>query len=432
MSSGWSVRRTATIRKWRLVPATVMLIAFLDAGCCFGQSGSELRHCLDLFQAYQKAVETELKVPRASEVPEERIAVWRKERADAWQKVVETGRQYLGGCPKDPGGFQTNVLRLISEGLRVQGHGDEALPIVQRCLSIDPDETGCWLELGNVEEEFPFCHYDDARDAFTKVIQIGGFTEVNAQAVEIAKWELDLLDDTSTHPTGCPPKTEKNNTTPADTQEHKRFGSGFFVTKQGHILTSNHVVEGCKSLATRDGKPLTLVYRNTKSDLALLKATMPPETVAVFRSGPSPKPGDAVIAFGFPLPTLLSAEGNVSTGVLAATAGLRNDVRFVQISAAVQPGNSGGPLLDGSGHVIGVVEGKLDVLAIARFTGDVPQNVNFAVHWADVRAFLDSEGIPYLKGPSLATTRNRDIATSARQFTVAIDCIGSDSANEHR
>ena len=152
------------------------------------------------------------------------------------------------------------------------------------------------------------------------------------------------------------------------------------VSNQGHIITNNHVVAGCKTLATRDGKPLQILSRNPTSDLALLQANFTPSSVAVFRTGPTAKLGDSVVAFGFPLPGLLSSEGNVSTGILSATSGLQNDVRFVQISAPVQPGNSGGPLFDSSGHVIGVVVAKLDAVRVAQITGDVPQNVNFAVH----------------------------------------------------
>ena len=98
-----------------------------------------------------------------------------------------------------------------------------------------------------------------------------------------------------------------------------------------------------------------VVTKNVRSDLALLKADAAPSSIAVFRGGPAPKLGDPVVAFGFPLPGLLSSEGNVSTGILSAMSGIRNDVRFVQISAPVQPGSSGGPLLDSSGHVIGIV-----------------------------------------------------------------------------
>ncbi len=129
------------------------------------------------------------------------------------------------------------------------------------------------------------------------------------------------------------------------------------------------------------------------------------------------------MAFGFPLPGILSSEGNVSTGVLSATSGIQNDIRFVQISAPVQPGNSGGPLFDSSGHVIGVVVAKLDALQVARATGDVPQNVNFAVHWSEVKAFLDEEGIQYRKEPSQRGMNTRDIATIGGKISLTIDCI---------
>jgi S1-C subfamily serine protease len=203
---------------------------------------------------------------------------------------------------------------------------------------------------------------------------------------------------------------------------NKRFGSGFFVTKDGYVLTNNHVVEGCKTIATSDGKTLTLVDRRQAVDLALLKANGNTEATAVFRSGPAPMAGDTVYAFGFPLPDILSDSGNVSMGILSATAGINDDVRMIQISAPVQPGNSGGPLLDSGGHVIGVVVAKLDALATARQTGDIPQNVNFAVHWAEVKTFLDEEGISYLRAPSSQKSEPRQVTEQARRYTVKIVC----------
>jgi hypothetical protein len=74
--------------------------------------------------------------------------------------------------------------------------------------------------------------------------------------------------------------------------------------------------------------------------------------------------------------------------------------RFLQISAPVQPGNSGGPLLDSSGHLIGVVTAKLNAALVAAFIGDIPQNVNFALKAEIARAFLDTKGIAYRKARS--------------------------------
>jgi S1-C subfamily serine protease len=132
--------------------------------------------------------------------------------------------------------------------------------------------------------------------------------------------------------------------------------------------------------------------------------------------------GDSVVAFGYPLEDILSSAGNVSVGILSATSGFRDNPGLVQISAPVQPGNSGGALLDSSGHVIGVIVSKLDALVMARETGDVPQNVNFAIHWSQVRAFLDTQGIKYLSLPSVRNINTRDSAAAASRFSVSIEC----------
>ena len=175
-------------------------------------------------------------------------------------------------------------------------------------------------------------------------------------------------------------------------------------------------------LTIMGGQPVQVVSNDPSSDLALLKANVKPEQAAVFRSGPAPRIGDAVVTFGFPLPGILSSDGNVSTGIMSATAGLQNDIRFVQISAPVQPGNSGGPVFDASGHVIGVVVAKLDALRVAQFTGDIPENVNFAVHWSEVRSLLDEQGIRYKKLPSLRAINTRDIAEIGAEISVTLDC----------
>jgi S1-C subfamily serine protease len=259
----------------------------------------------------------------------------------------------------------------------------------------------------------------DAKTCWERAVAIGGFDDANAHAIQAAK--RLLLEHSGEFP-DAGSKSENTPNESGHSETTHSFGTGFFVNNQGYILTNDHVVTGCRKLADRDGKPLHITYRDVGADLALLKTDTLPSSSAVFRTGPVPKVGDAVVAFGFPLPDILSSEGNISTGVLSATSGLQDDPRFVQISAPVQPGNSGGPLFDSSGHVIGVVVAKLDALKVARVTGDVPQNVNFAVHWAEVRAFLDTQGVRYQKGPSLHISATRDIAATASRISVAIDC----------
>ena len=127
---------------------------------------------------------------------------------------------------------------------------------------------------------------------------------------------------------------------------------------------------------------------------------------------------------------LLATTANLSVGNVSALAGLGDDSRYLQISAPVQPGNSGGPLLDASGHLVGIVTAKLDAMRIARFTGDVPQNVNFALKAEVARTFLDSKDIAYQTARSEQQLSPADVGDIARPFTIQIECqqAGSRSA----
>ena len=333
-----------------------------------------------------------------------------------WSLLVSTARQYIASCrdlfKRDD--EEAPALSEIAIGLNQQGKMDDAIPVSQRCIRIKPDASECYANMGESLEGLG--RVPEAIRAYEQAIEIGGYDDVNASAIKFAKGRVaDLrLEQSLKAPSLKEPKP------PA--RETKKFGTGFVVSKQGHMLTNDHVVAGCKTLITGDGKPLQVLTRNASSDLALLQGDFAPDSVAVFRAGPSPKLGDAVVAFGFPLPGLLSSDGNVSAGILSATSGLGNDVRFVQISAPVQPGNSGGPLFDASGHVIGVVVAKLDAIRVAEATGDVPQNVNFAVHWSQVRAFLEEAGVPYQKEISRHASSTRNIAEAATHIAFQIEC----------
>jgi uncharacterized protein len=158
-------------------------------------------------------------------------------------------------------------------------------------------------------------------------------------------------------------------------------GTGFVVSRQGHVLTNHHVIEGCSSVHARvDGfnKKIAVVGMDAENDLAVLKLPSPLPSVAHFREGRTIRPGDGVVVIGFPLAGLLASEAQVTTGTVSALAGIGNNTRFVQITAPVQPGNSGGPLLDQSGNIAGMVVSKLNALTMAKATGDIPQNINFA------------------------------------------------------
>jgi hypothetical protein len=193
-----------------------------------------------------------------------------------------------------------------------------------------------------------------------------------------------------------------------------------------NILTNAHVVEGCPEvkvqIATDPPEMGTVTARDPKNDLAIVQIKSAARPVVAFREGAPVRVGETVHALGYPLAGLLASSVSLSVGIVNALAGLGDDSRFLQISAPVQPGNSGGPLLDASGHLVGIVTKKLDALWVARYSGDIPQNVNFALKAEVAKAFLQSRGFAYKTSPSDQQLTPADVADLGKTFTAHIEC----------
>lgn len=196
-------------------------------------------------------------------------------------------------------------------------------------------------------------------------------------------------------------------------------GSGFVVSADGHILTNAHVVEDCKVIRV-DGRPARVVDRDETLDLALVSTGLPRSAVARFSSSPAPLNADVTVA-GFPHSRLLGGL-NVTRGSVSATLGLLGDVTQLQITAPVQAGNSGGPVLAQDGSVLGVVVGKLDAAKVAEVTGDLPQNVNFAIRGEVAQLFLYRNGIAPLPAAAVPAVDPVKLAQIASEFTVFVEC----------
>ncbi len=201
-------------------------------------------------------------------------------------------------------------------------------------------------------------------------------------------------------------------------------GSGFYVSAAGHIVTNQHVVDGCKEMRLAGGTVLQLLVADKANDLALLKAPRPGAGFVRFRDGHGVRTGESILIAGFPLRDEISSELNVTTGNVSSLAGPDNDRTLIQITAPVQHGNSGGPVLDLSGNVVGVVQSKFDPSAEADSdnTIDVPQNVNFAVSANTLRSFLDAQDIEYETALSKDALSAAEIAQRAHDFTVSLEC----------
>jgi S1-C subfamily serine protease len=212
------------------------------------------------------------------------------------------------------------------------------------------------------------------------------------------------------------PSTEPQKKNP----QTRHTGSGFFVTTTGHLLTNAHVVGDCTIVSVKstggEASVAKIIAVDQNNDLALLKLERRTETTAAFRIGRSLRAGESAVVFGFPLSQLLAPDGNVTTGVITALAGPLNDPRQIQISAPVQSGNSGGPVLDASGYLIGVVVSKLN--------SALGQNVNFAIKASTVANFLDAHGIAYKSAAGEKELPIPDIAEQARGFSAQVVCQG--------
>jgi S1-C subfamily serine protease len=203
-------------------------------------------------------------------------------------------------------------------------------------------------------------------------------------------------------------------------------GTGFLVSSNGHLVTNAHVVQGCVGdiLGNPSGEApakLRLVSSDETNDLALLQATGSFKDVAKIRDK-AIQSGDSVVAIGYPFHGLLTSDFTVTTGIVSSLSGILNDTRFLQISAAIQPGNSGGPLLASSGDVVGVVAAKLNAIKFVRATGNIPENINFAIKTGALRDFLDNSVVPYQISDAKAELKTADIARDARAFTFLISC----------
>jgi S1-C subfamily serine protease len=199
-------------------------------------------------------------------------------------------------------------------------------------------------------------------------------------------------------------------------------GSGVVVSTNGHVLTNNHVVRGCRSIAAGlAGSKMhmaTLAASDPNNDLALLRSSIQPSDVPPLRTGV--RTGEPIAVYGFPLAGILPSTGNFTLGNVTATAGLRDDTRLLQISAPVQAGNSGGPLLDQNGNVVGIVVGKLNP---GRDPRDLPQNVNFAIKSTMVLSFLEAQGLTFPRPELRSPLPAPDLADRAKAFTVFIVCV---------
>jgi len=172
-----------------------------------------------------------------------------------------------------------------------------------------------------------------------------------------------------------------------------------------YVITSYHVVHGSKSISVRltNGERIdaTIAVKDTNNDIAILKLAKPPKSIQniiTLGDSSSVKTGDRVFTYGFPLVGLLgNGEPRYSEGFISSLSGISNDPRFFQVSIPIQPGNSGGPVFNEKGELIGIATSSIDADKTKKVFGSSPQNVNFAIKSSYVNSLLTNLPDTFIK-----------------------------------
>jgi S1-C subfamily serine protease len=202
-------------------------------------------------------------------------------------------------------------------------------------------------------------------------------------------------------------------------------GSGFAIDRR-HILTNAHVIEGARQIRI-SGEAFTVdaevVLTDPRNDIALLRVDRDLGDTARLRDTFDIHLGEDVVVVGFPLQGLLGSGPTVTAGNISALCGIGNDTSVLQFSAPIASGNSGGPILDQSGLVIGLVHATLNKEHI-REHGSSAENINFGVKGVTVRSFLATAGIVPRIADAGASRGRADIVREARGYVYRIKCEG--------
>jgi len=215
---------------------------------------------------------------------------------------------------------------------------------------------------------------------------------------------------------------------PKEIVQQQRSGTGW-ICPGDLVVTCLHVVNGAKSLtvesATIRKTRATVVYKKPEYDLAVLRLSSPPRGLKPLSLEKTASAmGESVFTAGYPHIELMGQEPKLTEGTVSAVTGIKDDPRTLQISVPVQSGNSGGPLVNMRGNVVGIVSSKLAAAKVFNWTGDLPQNVNYAVKIAPLAGVLQRTRVnPF---PSVGEPKEKDLAVLADKVKKSVVLIVAD------
>ncbi len=213
------------------------------------------------------------------------------------------------------------------------------------------------------------------------------------------------------------PKNKQNN------EVFAASGTGFIVTDKGHIITNHHVIKGCENVkAHQKGKdyPATVIATDSVNDLALLKTTLTTKDFFSLSSKNAFLMQDIFVA-GYPFGNFISSSVKITKGIVSALTGIGNNYSNMQIDAAIQPGNSGGPVINEKGNVIGVAVAKLSLAKAVKYWGVVPEGTSFGIKSSVVRNFMESNNVNPMP-PRASSITKQQLAQKVTNSTLYLSC----------
>ena len=270
---------------------------------------------------------------------------------------------------------------------------------------------------------FGFAGRTVAPDAIAKAIEGEAEKFANAYLRANSVWLATKKKFAEAGVSGVAPSTSAASNAP--TLEIHSFGTGFFVTEDGYLLSNHHVIKGAKSIFVKSASGFVsakVVSMDSQNDIALLKVEGRFKPLPLVASR-DVKLGASVFTLGFPNPELQGVSAKLTKGEISSLSGIRDDPRQFQISVPVQPGNSGGPLIDDSGNVVGIVTARLSEAASLTSSGMLPQNVNYALKSSFVSAFLEAQNAVASRLPKPRTLSGQKLEDLVKDSEQSISMV---------
>ena len=304
--------------------------------------------------------------------------------------------------------YKVDKIDRVVTGARYQSSNSD-YPEVQWCYARSPknDNSEVNVTLGN----------KDGKQA----VEWAGIITSDAKRIGSTIPVLEEAKKYCEFISGPPTKEMEENWDSAEPIEEPsdKSGTGFFVNGDGYLITNEHVVTQCKSIFIKIGGkliPASLVASDAQWDLAILRSASRKQTrFANFAQ--STRTGEDVVALGFPFGDQLGDEIKVTTGNISAMVGIKGDPSSMQFTAPIQSGNSGGPLLNILGGVVGVNTATLQ--------GEEFQNINFAIKGSRAQTYLAKNRVKFVISNRKDEMTAADIVEYAKPFTGQVYCYAN-------